>query len=137
MPNVEPNQYSMQSHHLKITYTTDGFQGQPTLHYEDGKLTKDFKGSDIRVEQTEIGNLVTVTTFITVDTLSTTFSVLIPPVVLTGNSDREQFHTLGIQTQHKTALVLPANGARETYEVHTLKGVAALVIVPLGAGSQA
>src|SRR5260370_32891756 len=119
MPNVEPNQYSMQAHHLKITYKTDGFQGQPTFHYEDGKQTKDFRGSDIRVQQTEIGQLVTVTTLITVDTGSTTFSVLIPPVVLSSNSDQEQFHTLGIQTQHKTALGLPPTGPLDTYEVHT------------------
>jgi hypothetical protein len=136
MPNVEPNQYSMQAHHLKITYKTDGFQGQPTFHYEDGKQTKDFRGSDIRVQQTEIGQLVTVTLLITVDTGSTSFSVLIPPVVLSSNSDQEQFHTLGIQTQHKTALVLPPTGPRDTYEVHTLKGIAARVIVPLGASGQ-
>ena len=133
MPNVEPNQYSMQARQLKITYNIAGPQGQDTLRLEDGRQTRDFRGNEIRVQQTELGNLVTVTTNGSLDTQSATLSVLIPPVVLSSNGDQEAFQTVGIEAQHRTTLALPPNGPRETLEVQNLKGTASRVGAPLGA----
>jgi len=128
MANIEPNQYDLSAKHLKINYSTSGFQGQPSLSYHDGHQTLDFHGGQIRVADTEIGKLVSVTLKLAVDTGSTSFSFLIPVIELSGLGAEQQFETVGVQTVHKTALVLPPTGVREVYEIHTLKGTARAVI---------
>ena len=135
MANVEPNQYTMHGQGVKVTFTTNGFLGQPTLHYEHGTLIKDFKGTEVRVLSAEIGKLVSVTIALTVDAGSTSFSALIPAIALPDASSSAKFHTAGITTIHKTGLV-PPTGVLETYDVIRLEGTAREVEVPLGAPAQ-
>jgi hypothetical protein len=125
MANVQPNQYVLNHEGLTVTYT-QLIPNNPTLTYTDGTQTRHFSGSEIRVLPTEIGSLVTVTTKITVDTGSTSFSVLIP-VVLLPDGQNQTFEAVGIQTVHKTGLVIPSSGAREIYTICTMQGTAKVV----------
>jgi hypothetical protein len=129
-------QYALRSENLKITYLASGFQGLPYFTYQDGQQTLNFTGTEVRAAQTEIGTLVTVTLKLTVDAGSTSFSVLVPTITLGDAQSPETFKTVGVLTTHKTTpLVLPATGARETYDVYELDGSASPVEVPLGAGT--
>ena len=133
MPNVTPNQFKLHNQEVKVTYVTNGFQGGPTFSFEDGQQTKNFKGSDVRVLQTEIGSLVTVTLDLTVDTGSTSYSVLIPIVELPNTHAHQKFHTAGVKTIHKTPLSPPPKSLIEAYRVDKLEGTAHSVVVPLSA----
>src|SRR5712692_10118923 len=97
MANIQPNRYVLQSQDgkAKVDYETSSFIGQPTLNLTQppGHPIRHFTGSQIRTINTEIGTLVTVTTQITVDTGSTSFSVLIPAISLTAVSDHKAFTT--------------------------------------------
>lgn len=133
MPNIQPNEYLLRGSDVEVNYLTSGFQGQPYFTYNDGHHIRTFKGPEVRALDTEIGRLVSVTIREAVDTGSTSYSVLIPVVNLADRSTPEKFHTIGVRTVHKTGLVLPSTGPRETYHVDFLEGTARAVLVPLGA----
>ena len=99
MANIQPNRFVLHSsdtkHKVDVDYETTSFIGQPVLNLTlgPGGPIRHFSGSQIRRVDTEIGTLVTVTTQMTVDTGSTSFSVLIPAISLTGTGDQKTFTT--------------------------------------------
>ena len=72
--------------------------------------------------------LVTVTTNLTIDTGSTSFSVLIPAITLTSISDQKTFTTEAIVTSHSGPNSIPSTGVHETYHFIPLKGEASFVL---------
>ena len=87
-----------------------------------------FAGSQIRTLNTEIGELVTVTTQLTVDTGSTSFSVLIPATSLASVTDHKTVATEAILTSHSGPNSVPSTGVHETYQFIPLKGDANFVM---------
>ncbi|MBH8564618.1 hypothetical protein I8748_20930 [Nostoc sp. CENA67] len=124
-----PNLYNLSSYNhrgyrIKVTYSTSSITGRPLFHYEDKEQTLDFTGDEIRTAELEIGTLVTVTTRRTVDTGSTTFSLLIPRVNL-GENNQAQIETDGITTVNKFSTIPVFNqGQTQTYIITPLKGTA-------------
>ncbi|HZQ51378.1 MAG TPA: hypothetical protein VFB14_04225 [Bryobacteraceae bacterium] len=134
MANMQPNRYVLESsdQKTKVDYQTSGFTGQASLNLTQGPSPigpiRHFAGSQIRTICTEIGTLVSVTTEISVDTGSTSFSVLIPAVSLTAISDHETFATEGIVTSHSGPNSVPPTGVHETYRFIPMKGEASFVL---------
>jgi hypothetical protein len=132
MPNIQPNRYILQSSDgkTKVDYETSSFIGQPTLNLTQGPggPIRHFTGSQIRTLNSEIGTLVTVTTQLTIDTGSTSLSVLIPAISLTGISDHKTFATEAIITSHSGPNSIPSTGVHETYQFIPLKGEASFVL---------
>jgi len=131
MPNIQPNRFVMQSNDgkTKVDYERTSFIGQPALNLTQGPgPIRHFSGSQIRTINTEIGLLVTVTTQITIDTGSTSFSVLIPAITLTATSDQKAFSTEAIVTSHSGPNSVPSTGVHETYQFIPLKGEASIVL---------
>jgi hypothetical protein len=130
MANIQPNRYVMHGGTTKVDYETSSFLGQPVLNLTQGTgPTRHFAGSQIRTLNTEIGTLVTVTTFMTIDTGSTSFSVLIPAISLKAVSDHQSFATEAIVTSHSGPNSIPRTGVHETYEFIPLKGEATFVFL--------
>ena len=101
MANILPNRFVLQSSDgkIKVDYETSTFVGQPALNLTQAPAPpRHFAGSQIRTLATEVGTLVTVTTHITIDSGSTSFSVLIPAISLNGFGDHEAFATEAIIT---------------------------------------
>src|SRR5438105_5156774 len=125
MANIQPNRYVMQNNDTKtkVEYETSSFIGQPILNLTQGPggPIRHFSGSQIRTRNTEIGTLVSVTTNITVDTGSTSFSVLIPAISLSTISDHKTFATEAIVTSHSGPNSVPSTGVPETYQFIPLK----------------
>jgi hypothetical protein len=119
-----PNLYQLQGQGVKITYSTTSFDGKPRLDYQDKQQKLKFVGDQIRTTSLEIGTLITVTTRMTVDTGSTSFSVLIPAVNL-GQNQSTQVVTNGITTVNRFS-INPAllQGQTQTYTVIRLQGTA-------------
>ena len=131
MVNIQPNRYVLQSDdgRIKVDYETSSFIGQPTFNLTQGPgPIRHFTGSQIRTRNTEIGTIVTVTTQLTIDTGSTSFSVLIPAISLTGITDRQTFTTEAIVTSHSGPNSVPVTGVHEKYQFIPLKGEASLVL---------
>jgi hypothetical protein len=124
----QPNLYELSGEGIHITYSTTSFAGPPLFTYQDAFQSKQFMGDQIRIVETEIGTLVTVTIFLTVDTGSTTFSVLIPHVNL-RSADSVSISTDGVATVHRLRIVgPPLQGQTESYTVYALTGTASFVL---------
>lgn len=135
MANLQPNRYILQSSDgtTKVDYETSNFIGQPILNLTQGPggPIRHFAGSQIRALNSEIGTLVTVTTQLTVDAGSTSFSVLIPAISLTAISDHKTFSTEAIITSHTGPNSVPSTGVHEKYKFIPLKGEASFVLALL------
>jgi hypothetical protein len=126
---VAPDLFVLAGGGLHITYSTSGFFGGPHLTYQDAVRTLNFSGSQIRtVEVPDLGTVVSVTIVLTVDTGSTTFSILIPQVNLVGAAS-VPISTEGITTVHRFSVIPVLNhGQREFYTVTPLTGTASHVL---------
>jgi hypothetical protein len=126
---VAPNKYQLSGGRLHITYTTTDKSGQPHVSYQDSTRTLSFTGNQIRETKTEMGTLVSVTIRMTVDTGSTTFTLLVPTVNLASASSPAQVKTYGISTVHRFSVVPAANrGQTELYTTTELSGTASVVL---------
>jgi hypothetical protein len=134
MANIQPNQYVLQSQDgkTKVVYDTFGLIGQPSLNLTQGPgPIRHFSGSQIRKANTEIGTLVSVTTNMTIDTGSTSFSILIPAITLSSLTDQRAFSTEAIVTAHTGPNSVPSTGVHETYTFIPMKGEARAVLEAL------
>jgi hypothetical protein len=134
MANIQPNRFVLHSSDNKtqVDYETTSFVGHPILNLTQGPgPIRHFSGSQIRTRNTEIGTLVTVTTQLTVDTGSTSFSVLIPAITLTSTSDHKTFTTDAIITAHSGPNSVPSTGVHEKYQFIPLSGEANFVLALL------
>jgi len=127
LADTAPNLYELHGGRIQITYSTSGVDGKPHFNYRDGLKTLNFSGKDIRTVDTEIGTLVTVTTIQTVDTGSTTFTLVVPRVNL-GQYQKACITTQGIRTIHKFSVLAHFNqGQMEIDSTTTLVGTASSV----------
>ena len=124
-----PNLYQLQGAGIHVTYSTGGFGSRLNLTYQDANGSQSFSDDQITVTQTPIGGVVTVTIRRTIDTGSTSFSVLIPTVKLVGPGQAAPVRTEGITTLHRFS-VIPAfdRGQTELYQVTPLSGTAEQVL---------
>ncbi len=106
----------------------------PAPRYQDPTRTVHFCGDQIRrVDVADLGTVESVTLVMTVDTSSTTFSLLLPRVNLANDVGASApISTEGITTVHRLSPV-PAfdMGRRDVYTCTPLHGTASPVIVPL------
>ncbi|PXW91165.1 hypothetical protein C8R34_10174 [Nitrosomonas sp. Nm84] len=122
-----PNLYILQGNDLRITYSTTSFDGKPQLNYDDGITTKSFRGDEIRKVGTELGTLVSVTIRTTVNSGSTTFTILIPQINLDSTMEAN-IKTESIITRHKAITPSSLNyGQLDSYKLVVLSGTASLV----------
>ena len=128
MPGVQPNEYTLEGGNLTFTYLKHNFMGQPYVSYTENGQTKTFSGSAVRVLETGIGTLVTVTTHTSIDKGGSEFSVLLPVIELPGVGKSQVFSTDGINTQFKGPDSYPATGVRETYDFIPMSGEGRLIM---------
>ncbi|PYP88623.1 MAG: hypothetical protein DMF61_05405 [Blastocatellia bacterium AA13] len=127
MSTQQPNHFDLHGHGTHIVYDTTSFTGKPQFTYTTGGHSQSFTGDEIRTQDSEIGTLVTVTIFKTVDTGSTTLTLLVPHVNLVNN--KSHIKTEGIITVHHFFASNPGliKGQLETYQTIALQGTAALL----------
>jgi hypothetical protein len=123
----QANLYELSGGGIQVSYSTSSITGQPLFNYHDGSQVKNFSGNEIQTVESVLGNLVTVFLIRTVDSGSTTFTLLIPSVNLPP-SNSAPIATQGITTLHKFSIVGPHNGQREFYTVQPLQGTASFVV---------
>ena len=128
MAFIQPNLFVLSGGGIHVTYTTNGFDGQPHFTYSSPFVTHTFSGNQIKTEPSAIGTLVSVTILHTVDSGSTTFTVLIPRINL-NQGEALAITTEGITTHHRFSIFPPAmHGQLDTYAVVTLTGTAQHVL---------
>jgi hypothetical protein len=128
MAFVQPNLYVLSGGGIHVTYSTTGINGQPHLTYSSFFINHTFTGTQITTTASPLGTLVTVTIQMTVDSGSTTFTLLVPRVNLNNLQDNVQITTEGITTHHRFSIFPAAmHGQLDTYSVQELSGSASHV----------
>jgi hypothetical protein len=128
MAFIQPNLYVLSGGSIHVTYTTTGFDGKPHFTYTSPFVTHTFTGDQIKTEPSVLGTLVSVTILKTVDSGSTTFTVLIPRINLNAG-EALAVTTEGFTTHHRFSIFPPAmHGQLDTYGVITLTGNAQHVL---------
>ncbi len=121
-----PTVYDVTGSGLHVTYSTGAGDGKPHLTFVGPRGTVEFSGDEIRTVQTpDLGTLVSVTTMRTIDSGSTTFTLVVPPVVLEPPETEASIEILGITTAHRFTVVRRFNrGQRACYSQVVLSGTA-------------
>lgn len=111
---------------VHIDYLTNDIVGKPTFTYNDSENTLEFKGKEIRTQETEIGTMVTVTLESVLDDHETTLTLLVPTINLDEENCPEQFESIAVRTIKRTPFggEGAVEGAVQSYEVIPLNGTA-------------
>jgi hypothetical protein len=125
---VEANMYELQNRTVSVSFSATSITGDPLLHYKDREREVNARGEEIRIVQTEIGSLVSITLEPDADAGSLIFSVLIPRVVISARGGEQPVVTQAIYTRSRLPPRLPASVQLQTYDVVKLKGSAAFVV---------
>jgi hypothetical protein len=125
---VEANTYELQNRTVSVSFSATSITGDPLLHYKDRNREVNARGDEIRVVETEIGTVVSITLEPDADAGSLIFSVIIPRVVLAPRDGEQSVVTEGIYTRSRLPPRLPASVQLQTYDVVKLKGSASFVV---------
>jgi hypothetical protein len=119
-PLVAADHFQLGGGALQISY--DRTAG--VLVYQDALLNRTFSGSEVHTDESLAGTMVSVVTRPSVDTGSTTFSLLVPRVTLEPGASAP-VQTVGIGAQHRFSVVRQDDlGQLDSYGVTTLVGTA-------------
>ena len=122
------NKFTLKGRDLEITCTIGANPSFPTLNYRYGAVAKSFAPQQIHIDETMLGQLITVTLQLTVDTGATTFSLCLPTLDV-PLSDSIDFTTIGIYKEARGPMLVPKRQITEWRSVH-LYGIAQTVLVP-------
>lgn len=122
------NVFHLSGHHVHVAYSTGAGGTLDRLEYQDAVQTLPFTGPDIHVVETDAGTIVSVIIRMTVDTGSTSFSVIIPRTNVDPNATIP-IHTYGVTALHRFSVV-PAfdKGQLDVLNVIPLSGTAHLLL---------
>jgi hypothetical protein len=137
VPSI-PNQYHVYGGGISVAYYPDGFgplienRGSLIFIYQDAHRSQSFYSNEVRtVKVDDLGIVVSVTLVESVDTGSTTFSLLVPDVQLPDQQTSVFIRTEGITTVHRVFVALIGHPQGETYTLTALDGTAAVGPLPL------
>jgi len=121
-----PNHYSLTGSEVHVSFATSGPDGEPMLNYQDSFRMSSFAGEQIRLNQGDLGLVVSVSIMQTVDAGHITFSVMLPAVNLPGGQP-VHIETIGVTTFHRFSIIFPLMGQLETYSSISMVGTAAVI----------
>jgi hypothetical protein len=125
---VEANMYELRNRTVSVSFSATSITGDPLMHYKDRQREVNARGDEIRIVETEIGTLASITLEPDADAGSLIFSVIIPRVVLTPRGGEQPIVTQAIYTRSRLPPRLPASVQLQTYDVVKLKGSASFVV---------
>lgn len=137
-----PNQYHLHGGGISVSYFPDGAGpiieglGPMRFTYQDSMRALIFRDDIRTVEVPDIGTIVSATIVPTIDIGSTTFSLLVPLVVLPDGAAGQTtvqvpVDTDGVTTVHRLFAVAIGHPQRASYTVHHLHGTASDGPLPL------
>jgi hypothetical protein len=123
---VTATTFEVSSEGLHVTYTTAGPDGQPHLTFLSAEKNLSFAGDQIRtVVAPDLGTLVSVTIWRTIDAGATSFTLVVPRVILAAPEVEARVELVGITTRHRFSVVRSFNrGQLDGYSQVLLAGTA-------------
>jgi hypothetical protein len=122
---VQPNQFLLRGHDIEISYETTSFTGTPRFSLTRQGQTLNFSGREIQVENTQLGQIVTVqlsgnqkAAANTVETLS----LLIPAISVPATTKTAPIQTIAIFSLRSSQVKIA--GQSQTFMTVALSGTA-------------
>ena len=122
------NLFELSSQTIHVTYSTTNILGGPILSYRDNVRSLSFRGDDIRIESTALGNGITVTLETIPDFRTVTFSLIVPIVTVMTQSSGTRVRVVGITTATPTTIAGPPPGPQQLYSAVYLRGTAQFIV---------
>lgn len=113
---------------INVTYSTTSFSGKPIFSYRDNIRSLSFSGNEINIQDTPIGQLVTVTIETIPDLRTIEFSLIIPVVTVMKQSTGTCIKVPGITTTSPTTIAGPPPGPQQLDSITNLRGTALTII---------
>ena len=123
----QANHFELSGLGIHVVYSTTSISGKPLFNYHDAFQAKNFSGDQIQTQKSVLGTLVSVYLMRISDGPSTSFTLIVPNVLL-PTSNSANILTEGITTLHKSSIIGPPLGQTELYTVHHLLGTASFVV---------
>jgi len=111
-----------------VTFTTETISGGLSLHYRDAQRNLDFRGRDITVQETALGELITVTLETIPDLRTVTFTLILPIVTVRFQGQALRITVPGVTTTNPTTIAGPPPGPQKLYTVVNLRGTAQAIV---------
>jgi hypothetical protein len=122
------NLFELSGGSIHVTYSSTSILGGPILSYRDNQRNLSFTGESIRLLDTELGQLITVTLEAIPDLKTVTFSLLLPIVTVMSQSSGLQIRVPSITTTNPTTIAGPPLGPQQLYSVINLRGTAQFIV---------
>jgi hypothetical protein len=120
--------YTLKGRDLEIICKLGANPNFPALNYRQGTVAKSFLPQQIHIDDSMLGQIVTITLDLAVDAGTTTFSLFLPALDV-PLSDSIDFTTIGLYKEARGPVIVPKRQITEWRSVH-LYGIAQTVLVP-------
>jgi hypothetical protein len=125
---TQANLFELSSSSIHVTYSSTSILGGPLLSYRDSQLSRSFRGQEIRIQDTEVGQLISVTLESIPDLKTVTFSLILPVVTVMQQSSGTRIRVVGLTTTEPTTIAGPPPGPQQLYSAVTLRGTAQFIV---------
>lgn len=126
--NLQPNLFELQNYDTQITYSSSSIAGVPQLSYSRGDTSRTFSDAEIQLEETALGQSVTVLLENgAADKPIESLTLLLPLVQLPPQSPQLSIQTIAILSRRAVFVNPAAPGQLQTYDTLHLFGTAQLV----------
>jgi hypothetical protein len=113
---------------IQVSYASLNVLGGPRLSYRDAQRSLTFQGDAIRSQQTELGEVITVTLEAIPDFRTVTFSLVLPVVTVLPESRGTSIRVPGVTATNPTTIAGPPPGPEKLYAVVMLQGTARYIL---------
>ncbi|WP_052494287.1 hypothetical protein [Nitrosospira sp. NpAV] len=125
---TQANLFELSRGAIHVTYSTTSILGGPILNYHDNQISRSFRGEEIRILDTEAGQLITVTLEAIPDLRTVTFSLILSTVTVMPQSTGTRISVPGITTTAPTTIAGPPPGPQQLYSIVRLRGTAQFIV---------
>ncbi|MBL8036331.1 MAG: hypothetical protein JSS38_04280 [Nitrospira sp.] len=122
------NLFELSGGTIHVTYSTTSILGGPLFSYRDNHLSLSFSGAEIHIEETVLGQVVTVTLEAIPDLRTVSFSLIVPAVTVMPQSSGTRIKVLGVRTTAPTTIAGSPPGPQLLYSAVYLRGTAQCIV---------
>ena len=122
------NLFELSGDSIQVTFSSTSILGGPILSYRDPQRSLSFRGAEIRSQDTELGELITVTLEVIPDLRTMTFTLILPIVTVMPQSSGLSIRVPGVTTTNPTTIAGPPPGPQKLYSVVNLQGTAQFIV---------
>jgi hypothetical protein len=125
---TQANLFELSGKSIHVTYSSTSILGGPIFSYRDNQFSNSFRGEEIRLQETELGQLITVTLETIPDLRTVTFSLVLPTVTVMPQSAGICIKVPGITVTNPTTIAGPPPGPQKLYFIVKLTGTAQFIV---------